>query len=112
MLFLNYAKFYCLPVFFFFPTSISILYLYFFKCVQTSDGGMYCDAECGEENEQNGCHSLALQSPLTLPSRPISPVLHTCVPLDAVQPQRKRKSEAESNLSCKKLNPEEKTYIM
>ncbi|XP_012256260.2 F-box/WD repeat-containing protein 7 [Athalia rosae] len=79
---------------------------------ETSDGGMYCDAECGEENESTDRHTLALQSPPALPPRPLSPILHTCVPLDAVQPQRKRKSEAESSLPCKKLNPEEKTYVM
>lgn len=73
---------------------------------------MYCDAECGEDNEASDCRSMGLQSPPTLEPRPLSPALHTCVPLDAVQPQRKRKSEADSSLPCKKLNPEEKTHVM
>lgn len=37
------------------------------------------------------------------------PTLHTCVPLNVIQPLRKRKSETEFiSLPCKKLNPEDK----
>ena len=46
-----------------------------------------------------------------LPQRTQSPNLETCVPLDVVLPPRKRKSETESSLPCKKLNPEDKPTV-
>lgn len=79
---------------------------------QISDSGLFRDAECEEEIEGSSCSSPVLQAQPCLPQRVHSPILHTCVPLDIVQPHRKRKSETESSLPCKKLNPEDKSYIM
>ncbi|XP_033223817.1 F-box/WD repeat-containing protein 7 [Belonocnema kinseyi] len=78
---------------------------------EISDTGLFCDAECEEEEaEESDCQSPILQSQPPLSHRLQSPILHTCVPLDVVQPQRKRKSDTESNLPCKKLSPEEKSH--
>jgi len=52
------------------------------------------------------------QSQVVLSEQVQSPVSHNCVPLDAIQLQRKRKSETECCLPCKKLNPEEKSHTM
>ncbi|KOC61478.1 F-box/WD repeat-containing protein 7 [Habropoda laboriosa] len=78
---------------------------------EISDTGIFCDAECEPELKSNNC-SLSASQPQSLTQRVHSPVLHTCVPLDVVQPQRKRKSETESSLPCKKLNPEDKSHSM
>lgn len=67
---------------------------------------MFCDAECEPDLESNNC-SLSTTQSQSLTQQVHSPILHTCVPLDVVQPQRKRKSETESSLPCKKLNPED-----
>lgn len=63
------------------------------------------------EVEINNCQSPVSQSRV-LPELVQSPVSHSCVPSDIVQPQRKRKSETECCLPCKKLNPEEKSLTM
>ncbi|XP_043478305.1 F-box/WD repeat-containing protein 7 [Leptopilina heterotoma] len=77
---------------------------------EISDTGLFCDAECDEEIEESDCQSPILRSQPPL-QRVQSPILHTCVPLDVVQPQKKRKSEAESNLPCKKLGADDKCHI-
>lgn len=67
--------------------------------IQVSENGLYCDAECDDE---------ILDESSSNPGE--RPILHTCVPLNVVQPLRKRKSETEFiSLPCKKINPEEKT---
>lgn len=64
------------------------------------------------EVEINNCQSPVSQSQAVLPELVQSPVSHNCVPSDIAQPQRKRKSETECCLPCKKLNPEEKSHTM
>ncbi|XP_060833033.1 F-box/WD repeat-containing protein 7 isoform X1 [Bombus pascuorum] len=78
---------------------------------EISDTGIFCDAECEPDLDSNTC-SLSSSQPQSFPQRVHSPILHTCVPLDVVQPQRKRKSDTESSLPCKKLNPEGKSHLM
>ncbi|KAG5311046.1 PREDICTED: F-box/WD repeat-containing protein 7 isoform X2 [Acromyrmex echinatior] len=79
---------------------------------EISDSGLFCDTECTAEVESNNCQSPMSQSQVVLSEQVQSPVSHNCVPSDAVQPQRKRKSETECCLPCKKLNPEEKSHTM
>ncbi|XP_011499604.1 PREDICTED: F-box/WD repeat-containing protein 7 [Ceratosolen solmsi marchali] len=78
---------------------------------EISDSGLFCDAECEEDIDETDCQSLALQRQPQLPQRIQSPNLETCVPLDVVLPPRKRKSETESSLPCKKPSPEEKPNV-
>lgn len=76
---------------------------------QISDSGLFVDAECDEEHEESDCISLNYQkqSEEDVPQIIQSPNLGTCVPLDVVLPPRKRKSESETNVPCKKLNAED-----
>ncbi|XP_066586935.1 F-box/WD repeat-containing protein 7 isoform X2 [Prorops nasuta] len=74
---------------------------------EISDTDIFCDAD-EEEAETNDHQASLLQPQRSLSQRVQSPILHTCVPLDIVQPQRKRKSDSESILPCKKLNTEDK----
>ncbi|KAJ8688401.1 hypothetical protein QAD02_024196 [Eretmocerus hayati] len=77
---------------------------------EVSDSGLFCDAEGEEDNDESECQSLATQRQAQA-ERIQSPSLETCVPLVVVLPPRKRKSETESSLPCKKLNPEDKPVI-
>ncbi|XP_043286644.1 F-box/WD repeat-containing protein 7 [Venturia canescens] len=80
---------------------------------EISDNGLYCDAECEEEVENEDCRPAeSEQSQAPVEQRVQSPILHTCVPLNVVQPQRKRKCEAEPSLPCKKLNSEDKNHTL
>ncbi|XP_011314214.1 F-box/WD repeat-containing protein 7 [Fopius arisanus] len=64
-----------------------------------SDNGLQCDVECEEDIIDESSSNSDVQRP----------VLQTCVPLNVVQPLRKRKCETDFVSSpCKKLNPEEK----
>lgn len=89
-----------------------ILPINILPCCQISDSGLFCDTECTAEIESNNCQSPVSQSQAAASEQVQSPVSHNCVPSDAVQPQRKRKSETECCLPCKKLNPEEKPHTM
>lgn len=66
---------------------------------EASENGLFCDAECDDQILDDSSSNSGFQGP----------ILHTCVPLTAIQPLRKRKSETEFlSLPCKKSNPEEK----
>ncbi|XP_032457657.1 F-box/WD repeat-containing protein 7 isoform X4 [Nasonia vitripennis] len=79
---------------------------------EISDSGLFCNGEGDEDIDESDCQSLALQRQPQLPQRIQSPNLETCVPLDVVLPPRKRKSETESSLPCKKPNPEDKSTVL
>ncbi|XP_058805851.1 F-box/WD repeat-containing protein 7-like [Phymastichus coffea] len=78
---------------------------------EISDSGLFCDGDGDDDIDESDCQSLTIQRQSQSPQRIQSPNLETCVPLDVVLPPRKRKSETESSLPCKKLNPEDKTSI-
>ncbi|XP_020293654.1 F-box/WD repeat-containing protein 7 [Pseudomyrmex gracilis] len=79
---------------------------------EISDSGLFCDTECTAEVESNNCQSPVSQSQAVFFEQGQSPVSHNCVPSDVIQSQRKRKSETEYCLPCKKLNPEEKPHTI